>query len=477
MRGLPQIAAAESFRVRRYDAVVLGGALPGLVAAIRLAQRGARVLVLEEALARSAFQGAREPYLMTGAPGDQVLGACLRELGLPLIDQRRFEVRDVALQVALPDARVDLGRPGRSIDELTAWGLAKPATARALLTALHEAAEAERLALLAGAVARCGRRVVRGAVRAESARKTGEAARRNTAIRARGLPAEVAAAPADLRLVLAAATSALACGAGASHAPEAEARLLGSLLGGGAVLGGGDGWLRGMLRRRLAALFGEFRSVSGPMRLVGVAHQAGVAMGDSDEIWAGRALVLNAPRAALATHLAQDAPDGLRAPAPTRRRVCVRLHGAQSALPESMGDNVVWVRDPGQPLTGTNAIAIRRFAGPTPDSVDVLASAWIPAAQAPSTRPDAAIESALRGLLPFSEGALQRAPLQQAEWDHDDVIGALAPGEGWPRECEVRLSSKPPVYALERAWLGGLGFEGDLLLGWQGGDAIAQDLS
>jgi len=41
----------------------------------------------------------------------------------------------------------------------------------------------------------------------------------------------------------------------------------------------------------------------------------------------------------------------------------------------------------------------------------------------------------------------------------------------------VRVSSRPLVYALERSWLGGLGFEGDLLLGWRGGDAIAGDLS
>ena len=38
MASLPRIAAADVHRVRRFDAVVLGAALPGLVAAIRLAQ-------------------------------------------------------------------------------------------------------------------------------------------------------------------------------------------------------------------------------------------------------------------------------------------------------------------------------------------------------------------------------------------------------------------------------------------------------
>jgi len=41
----------------------------------------------------------------------------------------------------------------------------------------------------------------------------------------------------------------------------------------------------------------------------------------------------------------------------------------------------------------------------------------------------------------------------------------------------VRLSSRPPIFALERAWLGDLGFEGDLLLGWRAGDAIADELA
>jgi glycine/D-amino acid oxidase-like deaminating enzyme len=93
MGGLPAIAAAESYRVRRWDAVILGGALPGLVAAIRLAKRGARILVLEEDRALAGFQGMREPFFMTGAGADQPLGACLRALGVPLIDQRRFAAR------------------------------------------------------------------------------------------------------------------------------------------------------------------------------------------------------------------------------------------------------------------------------------------------------------------------------------------------------------------------------------------------
>jgi hypothetical protein len=59
MRGLPPIRSAS--RVRRWDAVILGSALPGLVAAIRLGMRGLRVLILEEDAAAARFPGLRGP--------------------------------------------------------------------------------------------------------------------------------------------------------------------------------------------------------------------------------------------------------------------------------------------------------------------------------------------------------------------------------------------------------------------------------
>jgi len=477
MGGLPAIAATESYRVRRWDAVILGGALPGLVAAIRLAKRGARILVLEEDRALAGFQGMREPFFMTGAGADQPLGACLRALGVPLIDQRRFAARDVAVQVVLPDARVDLGRTALSIDELTAWGLAKPEQARALLRALEEAAEAERLAMLSAPVVRRVRRRVRATRQAELTRTLGVDAGAAAIPRPRGLPEAVSEASAPLRVLFGALCRALAHAGSAPASPEAQARLLGGVLGGGTTLGGADGWLRGMLRRRIESLFGEFRSVSGSIRLVSVAHQPGLAIGDSNEIWAGRTLVLNAPRAALARAMAEQVPDVLRVPAPTHQRVCVHLRGARRALPESMSENVVFVRDPAAPLEGNNALALRIFPGHRPDAVDLLASAAIPTDATDFEAVADQIEHALRELLPFSEAELLREPTVQPVWDTDAVLSDPEPGSGWPASCDVRLSSRPSIFALERAWLGGLGFEGDLLLGWRAGDAIANDLS
>jgi len=459
MSGLPAIASTESFRVRRWDAVVLGGALPGLIAAIRLAKRGSRVLVLEEDRALAGFPGLREPFLMTGAAADQPLGACLRALGAPLIDQRRFATRDVALQVALPNARVDLGRPARTIDELTAWGLAKPEAARALLHALEAAAEAERLAMMSARVVRRGRR--RTTLRAEAPARRGAESGAASLPRPRGLPEEATVASDALRVVFDAVTRTLCHSGGAAPSPEAQARLFGGVLGGAATLGGTDGWLRGMLRRRVEALFGEFRSVSGSFRLVTAANQPGLAVGDSDEIWVGRTLVLNAPRAALAGAMAEDVPTLLRVSTPTQRRVAVHLRGSRRALPESMSENVVCVRDPAARVEGTNVIAIRIFPGGKPDTVDLIASAAVPA-----DTPD--LETV---------AALVREPTPQPVWDTDAVLADPERGTGWPASCDVRLSSRPSIFALERAWLGGLGFEGDLLLGWRAGDAIADELA
>ena len=57
MKLLPEAQTTPTSRIRRWDAVVLGSSLPGLIAAARIGMQGGRVLVLEEKAA-----GAQPDY-------------------------------------------------------------------------------------------------------------------------------------------------------------------------------------------------------------------------------------------------------------------------------------------------------------------------------------------------------------------------------------------------------------------------------
>jgi hypothetical protein len=92
------------------------------------------------------------------------------------------------------------------------------------------------------------------------------------------------------------------------------------------------------------------------------------------------------------------------------------------------------------------------------------------------SRGESRIEAALRDLLPFSEGALERRPLPELRWDTDALL-ADPTGAAWPEEPELRLCARPAIYGLDRASVAGLGGEGEVWLGWRGGDAIAGELS
>src|SRR5262245_30574884 len=170
MVALPSARGRE--RTRRWDAVVLGGALPGLVTAVVLGQRGARVLVVEEETAARGFPGLREPFMLPGSERESILGACLRALGVPLIDQRRVQTDAVGLQVVMPDARLDVGTAELTASEWVAWGLAKPQLARSLARGLAAAAVAERHALLAAPFVRSSRRLGLGALRSLPPRRS-----------------------------------------------------------------------------------------------------------------------------------------------------------------------------------------------------------------------------------------------------------------------------------------------------------------
>jgi len=464
-------------RTRRWDALVLGGALPGLVTAIVLGQRGARVLVLEEESAARGFPGLREPFFLPGSERDSVLGACLRTLGVPLIDQRRVQIDPVGLQLVLPDARLDVGDASLSASEWVSWGLAKPQLARSLARALGAAADAERRALLAAPFVRSSRRLGLGALRGVPVRKPlvplpPEAA----AAAARGLPAELAELPPRLAAVLEAQTRGLSRLGGAAPGPEARARLLGAPFEGGATIRGVP-WLREILRQRIQSLYGEFRTLAGPFSLIAPSGQPGVAQPGSEEVWAGRVLVVNAPLATLARVAEQKEILGLlRTPPERHRRRALHLRIPRRAVPEAMAPRLLRIADPDAPLEGANLVALRVFqATGDAETADVVVSAVAMAESADLEALDRALEAVAAELLPFAECARCRAP--EPRWDTDDPLPDPMPGAGWPADCDVRASSRQPVYCLERSAVAALGVEGDLLLGWRTGEAILADLA
>ena len=158
MRGFPALEKSQSHRVRRWDALVLGGALPGLIASIALARRGCRVLMLEDSRTARSYAGLREPFHLCGAGAEGILGAALRGLGLPLIDQRRFRTTPEPLQVVTPEARIRLDAAAGAAAELARWGLASAELAQTLMESLETAARLEREALLGPEIVQTGRR-------------------------------------------------------------------------------------------------------------------------------------------------------------------------------------------------------------------------------------------------------------------------------------------------------------------------------
>jgi hypothetical protein len=466
MRSVALDGPDGRLRARRWDVVVLGSALPGLVAAVRLGMAGARVLVVAEEAATRTAPLLLEPFYLAGNRSEGVLQACLTALGVPPIERRGVERTDLAYQVVFPDARIDVGVPARTQEEWVAWGLAKPELARDGVRGLESAAHAEAEVLLETTLVRRGVRT--GAVRPP---QPGRAGGRHL----RGLPAALARPAPALARFLEVQVRGLSNLASSLPSPEARARLLGAPLEGGLRFAAGRG-VRALVRRRLEQVHGEVRKASVPFELVEIDGHPGIALWRQRDAWLGRALVLNAPSGLLGAALEREGtpvPDFLRVPAPARRRAALQLRVARELLPDAMADRLV-IADP----TGERPIRVALHElERDPRHVDLTAGQALDEG-ADRSAVHAGIEQAVRALLPFSDQRLVRvAEAPAAVWDDDLALGdPVGAGGGWPTEVEIRLAARPPVFVLPREELAGLGPEGDLLLGWQAGDTIAAAL-
>jgi hypothetical protein len=441
---------------------MLGGAIPGLVAAVRLGMAGARVLVVEEDAAARIPALLRDPFFLAGGGSESVLQRCLTALGVPLIDRRAIEDNEIAYQLLLPNARVDIGLPARTQEELVAWGLAKPELARDVVTGLADAARAEAEELLRAPIVR------RGARRASPAPGPTPASRH-----LRGLPAVLRQADEPLRELLDAQVRALANLGVGEPSPEARARLLGSALAGGAVFPP-DRDLRTLLRRRIEQLHGEVRTLGAPFELIQIDGHPGITMRRSRDAWIARAMVVNAPRGLVASALESwefPVPGWLGHRSPKRRRAGVHLRAVRDVLPEALADRALLFSD-----DRADPIALSLHPSDRKRYVDLAARQTVDVGDDLEAA-HARIEAAVRALLPFSEKKVARVSDAGAPiWDDEFALGELEAG-GWPTEVEIRLHPNPLVYHLPRDEMGAVGAEGDLLLGWHAGDTLAAALS
>ena len=458
-RALPQAAA---LRARRWDVVMLGSALPGLAAAIRLAMGGLRVLVIEEENAARTPDFVREPFFLPGGFGDGIVDACLRSLGIPVIDRRELVASELAYQVLLPDARVDVGNAHVTAEELVAWGIAKPDLAPDLLRRLAEAARAEAETLLAADPARA------------HALRAGK--RPALQVAARGLPSGMRELSPSLARFFELQTRGLSNLADSAPPPEALARLLGSALLGGTSLADSHGGVRALLRRRLATLHAEVRSISGAFQFVEVGEHPGIARDHPADVWIGRAIVINAPVAKLAA--AQRAwrfevPRFLDGPAPTARRLSLHLRALAEAIPEPLAPRALLASDglpSGLALSVLPSPRGARFA-------EIVARAVGPDDAAAEPGLAAAMRSALGTLIPDGDARIAPAPLPERPlWDDEAALVDPERGASMSQLPPLRAGGRRPVYRLPREAAAALGVEGDLLLGCQVGDTIRAEI-
>jgi len=482
MVEIPTLDPSEAPRARRWDALILGSGLSALLAAARISNAGHRVLVVEEERRSVLPPALKEPFFLGGFRDQGLLDASLRALTVPLIDRRRIAAERLAYQVAVDPVRLDVGQPVVTAEELVTWGLAKPDEAQTLVRHLVEASEIERALLYESPFVRLGRRVassVKNPVGGGGAKPAGAIVGHHK----RGLPGAVAAASGDLAQILDAQVRALSNLGNRSPSPEAQARLLGLALAGGAGFSDDPPWLVDLFRKRVTALYGDTRTLSGNFELVAVSGQPGIRLARTGEIWLGRALVLAAPPSALRDAYGDDpmrpAPSLLERNVSRAYRAVFLYRVPTSVLPEGMGARVILPGpEPGLPVAAVTAYPCQIH----PNQVDLVARAVITDAlpetlEARSESLRAEIADRLRALMPFCGDELEQIEVEMPLWDSDDGWLEDPIGQnGWPGEIDLRHSSRPPIYHLDRAAAAGLGLEGDLLLGWRAGDAIATEL-
>ncbi len=261
------------------DVLVLGSTLGGLVAANYLARAGLRVVLLEEEVQAKRPALLRDPFMLSGLASGGPVMRVLRELALPLIEQREIQRSDMALQVILPEARIDVvrGRDGLA-REIEAHGLGAAKDLKAWLKAVDAQAARTRADLWEDAARPRGRGLGWLLANTDSVEMSAEP--------------ELPPAPEGLDGFILAQLTALSALESASRVP-APALLLHMTREGAFSMPHTETPFLELFRRRLAALHGEIRPL-GPFSLALDRTDVGLELPRGRLF--GRALVIAVPR-------------------------------------------------------------------------------------------------------------------------------------------------------------------------------------
>jgi hypothetical protein len=431
---------------QRSDVLVLGSSLGGLVAATYLAHAGLRVVLVEEECLAKRPPLLREPFALSGLESDGPAQHVLRELALPLIEQRRFEQQDVSLQVLLPRARINVLAGRRELArELDAYRLCDANAARAFFDAADLRGDALRARLFEREPAAAGGAFVQ--------RMFARAARSATPDLGlhpipEGLGAIVSALDAGLSRLLPSGTP----------GGDAALPLRGTREGGFFMPDAGAPFLD-LFRRRLLALHGEIRSTA-EFALVSERGELGLEL-PRGRLFA-RAVVLAAPLELIRRMGAQtgSVPRWLPPRTPPVD-VPVRLFRAEpDSLPVGLAARAVIAPGPPGALHW-----LARHADPVHTGVEWVLVCGPGVALLSLDRP-------LGDLSPFPGGGITPVDLGATpRWDRDAADHRFLS----PRS-DGNLRSKPPVVVVGAELAPGLGFEGELLLARQTALRLAERL-
>jgi hypothetical protein len=414
----------------RSDVLVLGSTLGGLVAATYLARAGLRVILVEEAVHAERPPLLREPFLLSGLQRDGQIHRVLREIALPLIDRRELRVEEVALQVVLRDARVDI-YPGEEdlATELEAFGFASKGEALGWLEQLRTAADRAREGLWDDPV------------------------RSRVPARAQYLPPRITApsrtrAPipgGSSRLMELAETLSSALAMGAGSADSTALLVSGACQGVFRAPDVGRPFLD-LFRHRFHTLHGEIRT-AGAFALVGSQGEVGVEL-PRGEVFA-RGLVIAAPHEPLRRFVQESGPvpRWLRSGVASVPLVSRLFRANTSSLPVGMATRVVVGSGAPEEL-----LCISRHPDPAAEGVEWLLISGPGAAKLDDQNP-------LGELAPFpGTGIVPVDTGPSPRWDLDAQDLSFAGPDRHPL-----TRNRPPIVSVGPGSAPELGFEGEIL--------------